>query len=168
MRTRKFQLGVAEYLTLAGLFVGMGVAAAVLVSGWPIALVPVLTYFLALTATYLLYRQYSTEKKQAQEIRTLSRGQNSYSAISVEASGSTGALVAMFEVVDTRGVCPLGLRRGDSIVMYAEGSVIPQLCSPAMEVLGLAAKPVQGQEIKKWCCPIFDHFLVFEKVPKAA
>ncbi len=77
-------------------------------------------------------------------------------------------LATRVQVVDVRGVCPLGRREGEVVTVGPAGSVVPQLCSPAETVLRLAAAASEEQEAKEWCCPIYDHMLVFRRELKAA
>lgn len=75
---------------------------------------------------------------------------------------------ARFRVVDARGVCPSGFRIGDSITVGPSGSVAPELCPAAQAVLRLAATADESQEVKEWCCPVFDHLLVFRREVQVA
>ena len=149
MWTINVRLGVAEFVTFFLLLaVAAVVAGAFRVGGlWPIALVPGLTYVLAIGVSYGLYRRYASEQAVA--------------AQSISATAS-------FQVVDVRGECPLGRRKGDLVSVDGAGSVVPQLCQPAVSVLRLAASDGEGPETQRWCCPVYDHLLVFQRTAKAA
>ncbi|HEU4759792.1 MAG TPA: hypothetical protein VFT91_07400 [Dehalococcoidia bacterium] len=139
------RIGRAEFLLLASLLVVAGVlAAAFLSSGWTVAMVPGLTYALAMGGGYMLYQTLARERAQAAQAETV-----------------------RFQVVSTRGACPLGRQKGDVVAVGPAGAVVPALCAPAQAVLRLAAAG-QEQEVKEWCCPIFDHMLVFRRQFKAA
>jgi hypothetical protein len=69
-----------------------------------------------------------------------------------------------FRAVGGRGECPLGRREGDVVVVDAAGSITPEVCVAAQTVLRLAATAEDQREVKEWCCPIFDHQLVFQRV----
>jgi predicted MFS family arabinose efflux permease len=67
-----------------------------------------------------------------------------------------------FRVVGTRGTCLMGYGRGTLVTVDSAGGVSPALCEPARAVLRHAARqPLH--EARQWCCPIFDHLLVFER-----
>lgn len=68
-----------------------------------------------------------------------------------------------FEVVDSHGDCPQGYARGDVVAVDPDGAVEGSLCAPARAVLRLAALDEEA-EVEEWCCPIFDHMLVFRRV----
>ena len=149
MWTFDVRLGVAEFATLFLLLaVALIVAVAFRIGGlWQVALVPGLTYVLAIGVAYALYRRYESERAAA--------------------SGSIVA-TASFRVVDVRGECPLGRQMGDVLSMDAAGSVVPDLCQPAERVLRLAATASDEQANQHWYCPIYDHPLVFQRTPKVA
>ena len=149
MWTISVRLGVAEFATFFLLLaVALVVAVAFRAGGlWPIALVPGLTYVLAIGLAYALYRRYAGEQAGAAQ--------------------SIGA-AASFQVVDVRGECPLGRRKGDLVSVDRAGSVVPQLCQPAERVLQMAAADGDGPEAQRWCCPVYDHLLVFQRTAKAA
>ncbi len=149
MWTINVRLGVAEFATLfLSLAVALLVAAAFRAGGlWLVALVPGLTYVLAIGAAYALYRRYTSERAAASQ------------SIGVTAS---------FRVVDVRGECPLGRQKGDLLRVDSAGSVVPQLCEPAERVLRLVASDGEGQADQRWCCPVYDHLLVFQRTPQVA
>ena len=147
MWTINIRLGLAEFFTLASLLAVAGLLTLAFVSQWTIALVPGLTYALAIGVTYTLYRRYASEGAEVSR---------------------PVALPTRFQVVNVRGVCPLGRRTGDLVTVGPAGSIVPQLCPPAEAVLRVAAAAGEEQEVKEWCCPIFDHLLVFRRESKAA
>jgi len=149
MWTINVRLGVAEFATFFLLLaVALVVAVAFRAGGlWPVALVPGLTYILAIGAAYALYRRYASEQAGASQ--------------SIRAAAS-------FRVVDVRGECPLGRRKGDLVSVDRAGSVVPQLCQPAERVLRMAASDDEGPGTQRWCCPVYDHLLVFQRTPAAA
>ena len=149
MWTIHVRLGVAEFATILLLLaVALVVAVAFRVGGlWPVALVPGLTYMLAIGVAYALYRRYAGERAAA--------------------SHPVGA-AASFQIVDVRGECPLGRRKGDFVSVDPTGSVVPKLCQPAESVLLMAASDAEGSAAQRWCCPVYDHLLVFQRTPQAA
>ncbi len=144
MWTINVRLGWVEWFTLFSVLAVTVLVGAAFRAGWFIALVPGLTYLLAIGAAYLLY------------VSDRDKG------------GEASAVAAAFRVVDSRGVCPLGRRSGELVRVDPAGSVVPQLCPPAEAVLRQAVITGQEQEVKRWCCPIFDHLLVFEREHSAA
>ena len=148
MWTINVRVGVAEFATVFLLAAVVIVVAVAFRAGglWPVALVPGFTYVLAIGAAYSLYRRHAGEQAML-------------------ASQSVSA-AASFRVVDVRGECPLGRRKGD--VVSVNGSVVPQFCEPAERVLRMAASGNGTPATERWCCPVYDHLLVFERVPSAA
>ena len=147
MWTLSVRLGLVELFTAASLLLVAGLLAIGLANGWEIAIVPALTYALAISATYVLYRRY----------------------VGVELAASRPAAAPVrFQVVGARGVCPLGHREGDVVMVGAAGMVTPPLCEPARAVLRLAAGAGRESEVQKWCCPVYDHMLVFRRERQAA
>jgi len=145
MWTINIRYGIAELITLASLFVVAGLLTLGFFNEWTIAVVPGLTYALAVLATYGVYRRYAGERVRV----------------------ARPAAVARFRVVGGRGECPLGLRKGDLVTVGAGGAVAPQLCSPAEGVLRIASADGKA-DVKEWCCPIYEHQLVFRQEAKAA
>ncbi len=143
MWTLSIRIGRAELFTLASLPVVAAFLIPAFMIDWSIALVPTLGYLVALGAAYTVYRRYAGERTAVVELAT------------------------RFQVVDVRGVCPLGRREGDVVTVGPTGSVVPHLCPPAEAMLRLAAAGDE-QQAKEWCCPIFDHMLVFRRELKAA
>src|SRR3989304_2506643 len=112
------RLGFAELFTGVSLFAVAGLVALGLTTEWTIALVPGLTYALAITAAYAGYRQYVHEKSVPKLLE----------------------LPARFRVVDSRGVCPFGYRKGDFVTVTRGRLVVPQLCLPAPSPLPLGPR----------------------------
>ncbi len=73
-----------------------------------------------------------------------------------------------FRVVLVQGECPLGRREGDVITVGRTGSVMPALCTPAEQVLRRAVATGDDEEIGGWCCPVFDHMLVFRRLSETS
>lgn len=147
MWTIKLRIGAPEILTLASILAAAGLATVAIAYDWTFALVPGMTYLLASVGAYLLYGQLARERAQAQE----------------EAAG-----VIRFRVVETRGVCPLGHQKGDLVSVGARGVVSPVLCQEAQTVLALASRDAAGEPAKEWCCPVYEHMLVFRRERQAA
>ncbi len=147
MWTINIRLGLGEFFILASLLAVAGLLTLAFANGWTIALVPGLTYVLAIGVTYVLYQQYAGKEARVSQ---------------------PAALSTRFQVVNVQGVCPLGRRKGDLVTVDPAGSAVPQLCPPAEAILRLAAAAGEEQEVKEWCCPIFDHLLVFRRELRAA
>ena len=167
MGTQKIRLGLAEYVTLAGLLMVAGIVAAAVAGGWTIALVPGLAYVLAVAATYALYRQYINEKTPPLDPTTASTRSYERPTASDLGHRETAGATISFRVIGTHGVCPLGRGKGDRVTVDPSGSVAPQVCQYAEVMLRLAATAGEEQKVKAWCCPIFDHYLVFQREPEA-
>lgn len=136
------RLGLAEIFIVASLAIVASVLTVAFLSGWTFAVVPGLTYALAVVVAYWLYRWYA----------------------GAEAEMTTPlASLARFRVVGTQGACLLGRGEGDVITVGPAGSVSPQLCAHAEVVLRKAATAGTRDEVKDWCCPVYDHMLVFRK-----
>ena len=142
-REMALRLGLAELFTAASILVVAVLVTLALTTDWTIAVVPGLTYALAIVAAYAVYRQHTREKAAAAVLEQPVR----------------------FRVVDSRGVCPFGYRKGDFVTVTVGSLVVPQLCPPAEAVLRLAAEADQPQD---WCCPVYEHLLVFRREPLAA
>ena len=142
----RIRLGWVEFFTLFSMLAVAALLVPALRAGWAIALVPGLTYLLAMGAAYVLYRQYARERAQASRLAT----------------------AVTFRVVDVRGVCPLGRRTGDLITVGSGDGAVSELCEAAQQVLRLAAASGNGQAAERWCCPIYEHLLVFQREPVAA
>ncbi|MEE9248007.1 MAG: hypothetical protein V3U79_04840 [Dehalococcoidia bacterium] len=169
MRSQNVQLGLAEYVGLAGLLlagvaVGFGVA-----SGWIIAIGPGITYIVAGGAAYLIYRQHKRERAKGWRVvpSTTEHMEQATARPSIEASLAQTAGMIAFRVVGARGACPLGRNVKDLIYVDPEGAVTPQVCLYAQATLRMAAAEEGEDEVAEWCCPIYDHLLVFRREPEA-
>ncbi|HLA18023.1 MAG TPA: hypothetical protein VJ253_01725 [Dehalococcoidia bacterium] len=140
------RLGFAELFTGVSLTAVVGLVALGLANDWEIAVVPAVTYALAISVAYAGYRQYVKEKSATKIL----------------------ALPVRFRVVDSRGVCPLGYRKGDFVTVTSGQFVAPQLCPPAEAVLRLAAETSEEAPPQEWCCPVYEHLLVFKREQVAA
>jgi hypothetical protein len=147
MWTIRLRIGAPEALTLVSILAAVGLSATAIAYDWTFALVPGMTYLLASVGAYVLYGQLARERAQAQE---------------------AAAGVISFRVVETRGVCPLGHQTGDVVSVGAGGAVSPVLCHEAETVLALAAGSTEGEPAKEWCCPVYEHMLVFRRETAAA
>ncbi|MBI4296965.1 MAG: hypothetical protein HY676_00355 [Chloroflexi bacterium] len=156
MRWSKMRVGWAEYGGLAGLAMVVGLVAWSVLGGWTIAIIPGLTYVLASGTVYLLYKQHQRERAE-----TLVASPAMKAAVSL-------AQAMTFRVVGAKGVCPLGRHVGDVLRLEPDGEVTPRVCPHAAATLRLAVREDQGEEVQEWCCPIYDHLLVFRREVKAA
>ena len=141
--TINLRFGLPEVVAMGSLLF-LAALVALFVVEWPVGLIPAATYAVATVGSYAGYRQYVRERRKAEE----------------------GERVKRFRVVETRGVCPLGRRAGE-VLMVSGGDVSPFVCPEASAVLQ-AASAAQGDAARKWCCPVYDHLLVFEKARAAA
>jgi hypothetical protein len=66
-------------------------------------------------------------------------------------------------VVVAQGICPLGLRFGDTVRFAPDGTVSPALCAPAQSALASFVERVRrGEQVEVLpCCPIWEHLLAF-------
>ena len=140
------RLGFAELFTGVSLAAVVGLIALGLANGWEIALVPAVTYTIAISVAYAGYRQYVREKSGLKLLQ----------------------LPVRFQVVDSRGVCPFGHRKGDLVTVASGRPLVPQLCPPAEAVLRLAAEAGEEASAQEWCCPVYEHLLVFKREQVAA
>ena len=168
METRKIPFGLAEYVTLASMLMVAGLVAAAVAGGWTIALVPGLAYLLAAGASYALYRLYAAEKAQGLEQVAITTRRGEQLITPVDSFGEKASETAIFRVIDTHGVCTVGRAKGDLLTVDPAGSITPQVCQHAEAVLRMAAAANGEPEIKEWCCPIYDHLLVFRRERVAA
>lgn len=141
--TLNLRIGLPEVVTMGSLLF-LAALVVLFIVEWPVGLVPAATYAVASVGSYAGYRQYVRERGKAEE----------------------GERVQRFRVVETRGVCPLGRRTGE-VLMVSGGNVSPFVCPEASAVLQ-AATAADGDPARKWCCPVYDHLLVFEKQRAAA
>jgi hypothetical protein len=142
---------------MASLVICAGVIALALASGLTIAIVPGLTYAVAATAIYSIYQ---TESQRAAEPRA--------EAAVIARGLADVAIPSSFRVVGARGVCPLGREVGDVLTVDAAGSVTPQVCPHAEAALRAASLEAGEPGITDWCCPVYDHLLVFRPEALAA
>ena len=154
---------VAGIVTFSSFAVVVAVVTFAVLSGWTIALVPGLAYVIAMLAAYVAYR--------LSRRRTVATGyaaaasqvfQHADSQTFTPSPALSEAAVATFRVTDIVGVCPLGYDVGTVISVDPSGVVQPRLCAPAETVLRFAANG-EEDEVNEWCCPIYDHFLVFRR-----
>ncbi|MEE8465652.1 MAG: hypothetical protein V3S68_04190 [Dehalococcoidia bacterium] len=185
---RKLKFTLAECIASSGLLmIAVGVTMAVVTSE-PLALIPGITYAIAVGMALMVYRHYlrvqrdgDTTAKTAKESARfridvhplLEAGwEDKFATLnppewvdmpSISFPGASSPL-ATFKVVGSRGICPKGVVQGDFIEVTASGPVIPSLCPVAETILHLAA--VDDSEVREWCCPVYDHLLVFKKLDK--
>ncbi len=141
--TVNLRIGLPEVVTMGSLLF-LAALVVLFIVEWPVGLVPAATYAVASVGSYAGYRQYARERGKAAE----------------------GERAQRFRVVETRGDCPLGHRTGD-VLTVSGGNVSPFVCPEASAVLR-AASTADGDPARKWCCPVYDHLLVFEKQRAAA
>lgn len=84
-------------------------------------------------------------------------------AIEAPRSAPAAQAALAFRVIGTRGRCTLGRRVGDLVQVGADGRCTPGLCADAEATLRLAAKAKDAVD-QRWCCPVYDHLLVFQRV----
>jgi hypothetical protein len=135
------RVGLAEYVFGIGLIAVGGLAIWAVSSGFVIAIVPGVSYLVAGSAAYGIYRAESARR--------------AWAAMS-------------FRVVDARGSCPLGRGIGDLVTIGTEGNVTPELCEHGQAVLRMASEEGPESVGSSWCCPVYDHLLVFRREPAAA
>ena len=150
MWTINLRLGIAELALATGLAFLAGLTVLFILE-WPVGLVPAVSYGLLLAVAYAGYRVHTAERQKASTQHA------------AEVPPQRQAI--SFRVVDTLGACPLGRRLGDVITVTPGHPTTPQVCPAAETVLRLAA--ADGRDVNRWCCPIYDHMLVLEKVPAA-
>lgn len=159
MSSQKPRPGVAEYCVIIGFVLMGGLAAWGVQTGWPIVMAPALTYVVASGAAYALYRHGQGEQPPSADVSpTVTLAETSSDAPLPRVAGAVS-----FRVVEARGVCPLGRRVGEIVSVSRGGKVSLPVCPHAEATLRLAAAHDGNGEIKEWCCPIYDHFLVFRK-----
>lgn len=141
MCTVNFRVGLAELLVAASAAVIVGLLVVALIYNWTYGLIPALTYGLAIAVSYVIYTRY--------------RDLEAESTVPFES-------VAHFKVVDSRGQCTLGRKTGDVIKVGPAGGVTPLLCAPAAFALRRAAADASRGSVDEWCCPVYDHMLVFQ------
>jgi len=142
MWSLQLRIGIPEIVFLASIAFLSGLVV-LFVLAWPVGLVPTVTYGMASVAAYAGYRQHAAEQAHLAEAER----------------------VVAFRVIETRGTCPVGRRRGDLVTV--SGSVVtPFLCEEASAVLKIASTSRDAD--KEWCCPLYEHLLVFKREKLAA
>jgi hypothetical protein len=150
MQVQSERIGLPEYLLAAVLLTVAALVVLAVNSGWGILIVPGTTYGVAAVGTYAIYRLASPRAvRVVQPAFTDRRAQ--------------AAVAASFRVVETRGICPLGRRAGDLVSIGPAGEITPELCSHAEAVLRVASANGGEEEVEEWCCPVYDHLLVFHR-----
>ncbi len=162
MESRKASFRLPEFTLTVSLAVVAALVGWGLASGWWIALVPGLAYALAATAAYALSRLES-KKLAPGAVAQASRVQVPPARSAPGAPAVVGA--AAFHIVGARGTCLLGRRVGEVVLVPPGGRASLPICPAAEVVLQLAASG-SAQGVKEWCCPIYDHFLVFKQEPQ--
>ncbi len=147
MLTVYLRLGIAELALAVSLAFLCGLVV-LFVMEWPIGLIPAASYAVATVGTYAGYRVYSGERARAPAL------------LAEEESEPV-----KFRVVHAMGTCPMGYSTGDVIAVSASGSTEPVVCPEAAAVLQMAAG---DGHVARWCCPVYDHMLVFRKEAVAA
>lgn len=167
MQDGRSRFGLAELVTLAGFLIVAVIVGVALSRGWLVAIIPGITYVLAVAAAYLVYRRSRTATAPAAQPQATARRQAPASAILRPSGVAAQAAPLAFRVVDTRGVCPMGYKKDAVIAVTSGGSVHPPLCAAAEAVLRMAAKedPTKASD---WCCPVYEHLLVFRREAQAA
>ncbi|MBC8279646.1 MAG: hypothetical protein H8E48_02565 [Chloroflexi bacterium] len=177
-RGGRFNFPFAECVASSGLLVAAASVVVAIAASDPRILLPGFTFAAILGVAYMFYRHLrsvrsgSTEMVDAaameqafqMDVHPLfeSGWEDDLAEDSPEWVDMTSA--TFFKVVGTRGICPRGLTEGDFLKAGADGSIAPALCAEAEAVLRMAAGV--DIDVKEWCCPIYDHLLVFEKQEK--
>ncbi len=69
-----------------------------------------------------------------------------------------------FRVVGSQGNCRVGANVGTLVTLNGvDGDISPRLCPLAGHALRAAAFWDEISEVDEWCCPVFDHLLVFRR-----
>ena len=157
----------AEFIFVLSIIVVVAVVLFGALNGWVIAIVPGVTYVIATGVAYLLYRQFVKERASTVD------GVSIQTEVFVGQPEQVAHVPALaeavsFRIVGAKGACPLGHKPGQIVTLSQEGHVSPQLCPAAEATLRIAATDGKGQEVKDWCCPIYDHMLVFRRQAQAA
>ena len=130
----------------------IGVTIAVMTST-PLALVPGITYAIAVGMAYMVYRHYLRVRRDGAATGEASK-QNASFRMDVHPLLESGweerwemdvpqwldMPASTFKVVGSRGICPKGLIQGDFVEVAASGAVTPGLCVEAEAVLRMAAE----------------------------
>ncbi len=136
------RIGVPEFIVFGSLLFLAGLTA-LFIMEWPVGLIPAASYGIASVAAYAGYRQYAKERRRVEEAERAVR----------------------FRIVDTRGLCPVGRHAGE-VITVGGAAVTPFVCEEARAVLQMAAQ--DRYDGKDWCCPVYEHLLVFRKEKAAA
>lgn len=140
------------------------------------AVVAILLYWMAqtrVTLAVMLGGVFSLTIMAAYIMASLEKGRGSGAAIPAPISrvqpatpravpAATAAVA--FRVTGARGHCTLGRRVGDLIEVGGDGRCSPGLCSAAESALRVAAKASDADAGQQWCCPVYDHLLVFKRM----
>lgn len=171
MKEQRFSIGPAEYVTLGGIVLVAGLVGLAMSSGFIVAFIPGVIYVGAMAAIYFGYRHRLAVPAQrvgfeAQAVADLAVSAE-LSEVATAPDGETQRqpVPAVFRVVGTRGICPMGYGRGTMFTVDANGDVSPRMCAAAEAVLRQAAQEKNGA--RERCCPIYDHLLVFRREPQA-
>ena len=175
----RLKFTMAEWIASTALLVAAIGATIAVASSSTLALVPAITYAITLGMAYMVYRHFlnvrphETETKEVAERGAafqmevhplLETGwEDELSLDSPEWVDLPGT--AYFKVVGSRGICPKGLTQGDYLKVAANGAIAPHLCPEAEAVLNMAAKD-DDSEVREWCCPVYDHLLVFKRLDR--
>ncbi len=182
--SEKLRFTLAEWVASTGLLmIAIGVTIAVMTST-PLALLPGITYTISVGMAYMVYRHYLRVRRDsaaATEVADqnasfrvsspsnvhplLETGWEGESEMDVPESVDMPA-ATYFKVVGSRGICPWGITQGDFLKLASSGLVTPSLCAVAEGVLHVAA--ADDSEVREWCCPVYDHLLVFRKLDKVS
>ena len=176
----KLRFTLAEWVASTGLLmIAIGVTIGVMTST-PLALLPGITYAIAVGMAYMVYRHYLHVRRDSATTAEAAKQNASFrmdghplleAGWEDESEMDVPGLVDMpaatyFKVVGSRGICPRGVTQGDFLKLAASGAVTPSLCAEAEAVLRVAAK--DNSEVREWCCPVYDHLLVFKKLDKVS
>ena len=171
----RFKFTLAEGLASTGLLmVAIGVTIAVAASE-PLALVPGITYAVAVGMAFLVYKHYLSIRPapaatvEAEDDYRMDVYPLLETGWEDELATDSREWVDMpaatyFKVVGGRGICPRGIVENDFLKVSADGAVAPRLCAEAEAVLHMATG--DDSEVREWCCPVYDHMLVFKKLDK--
>ncbi len=174
----KLKFTLAECVASTGLLmIAVGVTMAVMTSE-PLALVPGITCAIAVGMAYMVYRHYLRVRRDSATTAEAAK-QNGPFRVDVHPLLESGwedewemdvpewvdmPAVTYFKVVGSRGICPWGVTQGDFLKLAAAGPVTPSVCAVAEAVLRMAVK--DNSEVREWCCPVYEHLLVFKKLDK--
>lgn len=175
--TLRFTL--AEGVASTGLLmIAIGVMMAVTTST-VLALVPGITYAIAVGLAYMVYRHSLSARPDGAAMAGRVKRSTPFrmdvhplleagweDELAVTTTEWVDMPAAVFQVVGSRGICPKGFAQGDFLEVRGNGSVSPGLCAEAGAVLHMAA--ADNSEVREWCCPVYDHLLVFKKLDKVS